>query len=242
MNTPGRNQPTERIERMRPLLFWLGMSLSIGLSIALIEIKSPERLVRFQSLSAVQNPSEPVEIVLRETIQKSVETPKSSRPSAASEPDPFRSALDSLSGPEPEPGTDTSAVGAVDLPGETGDEIKDAYSVSRRVTFEQCGEEPDEDARYECFQTELQKHIRRHLVYPSNARELGLEGKVYVEFVVGKDGRIESVEIIRGVDPMLDKAAVEAIKTLPLLLPARNETLQPVRMRFTMPVAFKTRK
>ncbi len=242
MKTPDRHQPVRRIEKLRPLFFWFGLSVSIGLSIAFIEIKSPEGIVRFRTLSTAEDASDEVEIVVREQVQKQKPVLVAAKvPSSALQPDPFHPTTDTVSNSKPEPARDTAGVKPVDLAGETGGEIMNAYSVARKVTFAQCDEELDEDARYNCFQIELQKHLQKHLTYPSKARELGLEGKVYVEFVVGKDGRVETVEVIRGVDPLLDRAAIQALQTLPLMVPARNEILKPVRMRFTIPVVFKTR-
>jgi len=243
MYTPNRKQPTERIERMRPLLFWLGVSLSIGLSIALIEIKSPDRLVHFRSLETVLDDSPIAEVIRRDVPEKMTARPVSpADPAPSPEPDPFNPTADIASAPSPDPGRDTSGVKTVDIGAEEGvDEIKDVFNVARRVTFAQCASLGDDDQRFECFQREMQKHISKNLRYPAHAREMNEQGKVFVEFVVDKQGRIESAQVIRGVSPLLDAAALATIKTLPVLEPARNQALQPVRMRFVMPVVFHLR-
>ncbi|MBI1316379.1 TonB family protein [bacterium] len=243
MHTPNRKQPTERIERMRPLLFWLGVSLSIGLSIALIEIQSPERLVHFRSLKTVLDDSPIAEVIRREVPEKKTARPlRPADPAPSPEPDPFNPISDTATGPETEPNTDTSGIKTVDIGQEDGaDDIKDVFNVARRVTFVQCASLSDDDQRFECFQIELQKHIVKNLVYPAHARDLNEQGKVYVEFVVDKQGHIESAEVVRGVSPLLDAAALATIKTLPVLEPARNQALQPVRMRFVMPVVYTLR-
>ncbi|MDZ7848833.1 MAG: energy transducer TonB [Owenweeksia sp.] len=70
------------------------------------------------------------------------------------------------------------------------------------------------------------------------ARQMGLEGKVYVSFVVEKDGSISNVEVLRGVDPLLDDEAIRVINKLPDMTPAKQRG-KPVRMSFTMPINAK---
>jgi len=85
---------------------------------------------------------------------------------------------------------------------------------------------------------ELHKYIVTHVEYPNIARENGIQGKVYVEFVVNSKGKVTKVKIVRGIDPALDKAAIKVIKSLPAFSPGKQRG-KPTRVRYTVPINFK---
>ena len=86
----------------------------------------------------------------------------------------------------------------------------------------------------------LLKWINSQLKYPAVARENGIEGTVFVEFLVEKDGSIQEVVVKRGVPggTMLDEEAIRVIKQMPVWKPGRHNG-NPVRVRFTLPIKFK---
>lgn len=86
-------------------------------------------------------------------------------------------------------------------------------------------------------QTALVQYIASHLKYPPVAQENGVQGRVFVSFVVGEDGYVEDVQVIKGVDPLLDKEAVRVVKSLPRWTPG-NQQGKPVRVRYSVPVTF----
>ena len=73
--------------------------------------------------------------------------------------------------------------------------------------------------------------------YPDMEYEAGIQGKVYVEFTVEKDGSIEDVKVRRGVSAGLDKEAMRMIKAMPAWNPGKMNG-KPVKCRFTLPVNF----
>jgi protein TonB len=84
---------------------------------------------------------------------------------------------------------------------------------------------------------EFRNYIQRNLTYPLIAQDNGIEGTVYVKFIVDKDGIVREVSILRGVDPALDNAAIDAIKDAPKWEPGKQRG-KPVRVSCTMPIAF----
>lgn len=84
----------------------------------------------------------------------------------------------------------------------------------------------------------MYKYLGENIVYPSAASEEGIQGRVVVEFVVGKDGSITNVKVVRPRHPALDKEAVRVIKSMPKWIPGRNNG-QPVKVTYTLPVTFK---
>ena len=84
----------------------------------------------------------------------------------------------------------------------------------------------------------LMKYLSSHIQYPAMAQENNVQGRVVVQFVVEKDGRVGEVKVVRSVDKDLDREAVRVCKTLPKFTPGRQNG-QPVRVWYTLPVSFK---
>ena len=87
-------------------------------------------------------------------------------------------------------------------------------------------------------QAELFKYISQNIKYPPIAKENGIQGKVFIQFVVGKDGSINNVTVLRGVDPSLDKEAVRVVKNMPKWKPGKQRG-KPVYVRYQVPINFK---
>ncbi len=86
-------------------------------------------------------------------------------------------------------------------------------------------------------QAAMFKYIAEHTKYPEIAKENGITGKVYVQFVIGKDGKVTDVKVIRGVDPYLDKEAVRVVKSMPKWKPG-SQRGKPVKVSFQLPINF----
>ena len=84
----------------------------------------------------------------------------------------------------------------------------------------------------------LMNYLRRNLKYPETAKKNKLEGRVFVGFVVEKDGSVTNVSVLRGVCEELDNEAVRVVKSLPKFTPGMNNG-EPVRVQYTLPVSFK---
>ena len=83
----------------------------------------------------------------------------------------------------------------------------------------------------------LRKFIANAIKYPVIAQENGIQGKVYVTFVVDKDGSIKNAVVVRGVDASLDKEALRVVNTLPKWNPGKQRG-QPVKVSYTVPISF----
>ena len=90
-------------------------------------------------------------------------------------------------------------------------------------------------------QAALVKYISDNLQYSSNAKESHIEGRVIVKFIARKDGSIDNVEVVRGVEPSLDAEAVRVIKNMPRWIPGMQNG-QVVNARVSTPVTFKLEK
>lgn len=84
----------------------------------------------------------------------------------------------------------------------------------------------------------LMKYLNSHINYPTMAMECGVQGRVVVQFVVTKTGKIGEVKVVRSVDRDLDKEAVRVCKSLPDFIPGKMNG-QAVNVWYTLPVSFK---
>jgi periplasmic protein TonB len=85
---------------------------------------------------------------------------------------------------------------------------------------------------------ELLRFVMGNIIYPEDALQNNIQGKVFIKFVVNKDGSVDRIEVTKGVDPALDKEAVRVIGLLPKFNPGKQNGV-PVPVWFTIPVAFK---
>lgn len=85
---------------------------------------------------------------------------------------------------------------------------------------------------------ELLKFISKSIKYPVIAQENGIQGRVVCSFVVNRDGSIVDAEVVRGVDPSLDKEALRVINTMPKWTPGKQRG-KPVRVKYTVPITFR---
>lgn len=84
----------------------------------------------------------------------------------------------------------------------------------------------------------LMKYLSTNIRYPEAAHKAGTQGRVTVQFVVGKDGSIGNVSILRGVDPALDAEAIRVISGMPKWKPGTQKG-EPVNVKYTVPVMFR---
>jgi len=91
--------------------------------------------------------------------------------------------------------------------------------------------------RRDCFQEKIQKHVVRNFRYPEIAQEMGIQGRVFVQFTIGKDGSISGIRT-RGPDKNLEKEADRIISKLPRMTPGKQRG-RPVRVPFSIPIIFK---
>ncbi len=137
-----------------------------------------------------------------------------------------------------------AAVGAVDITEGTNDlnkiAIKEEVIAAPKVEEEQPVSIAmvEQKPEFPGGEAAMYKWLGENIVYPAAASEEGVQGRVVVEFVVGKDGSITNVRVVRPRHPALDKEALRVVKAMPKWMPGRN-TGQPVKVTYTLPVTFR---
>ena len=91
-----------------------------------------------------------------------------------------------------------------------------------------------------CFQEKIQTHIVKNFRYPKIAQRKKIQGRVFVQFIIGTGGYIDQIRA-RGPDPMLEAEAKRIVSLIPKLIPGRVDG-KAVRVPFSIPITFKLSK
>ncbi len=117
------------------------------------------------------------------------------------------------------------------------EEVDVPFAVIEDVPIFPGCEKVDKSQRRDCFQEQMNKHIRKNFRYPEIAQEMGIQGRVYVNFIIAKDGQITNIRM-RGPDKNLEKEAQRIISKLPSMTPGKQRG-RPVRVPFSIPIVFR---
>jgi TonB family protein len=107
-----------------------------------------------------------------------------------------------------------------------GDAVADFFLLETKPTFKGGDEE------------KFRVWVSTRVVYPKAAQDNGIKGRVYLTFIVERDGSVSNVKVVRGVDPLLDNEAIKAIEASPQWSPGKQRG-NPVRVRFSIFLNFQ---
>ncbi len=117
------------------------------------------------------------------------------------------------------------------------DDVDVPFAVIEDVPIFPGCERVKKSERRDCFQQQMNKHIRKNFRYPEIAQEMGIQGRVYVNFIISKDGSITNIRM-RGPDKNLEKEAQRIISKLPNMTPGKQRG-RAVRVPFSIPITFR---
>ncbi len=86
-------------------------------------------------------------------------------------------------------------------------------------------------------QEALMNYLTKNLKFPDQAREQGVQGTVYITFIVELDGRISGVRVLRGIDSEFDEEAMRVVRNMPVWKPGTQRG-KAVRVRYALPIRF----
>ncbi|PXY01160.1 hypothetical protein DF185_10945 [Marinifilum breve] len=127
-----------------------------------------------------------------------------------------------------------------------GNEKKEALEIKKKdetviINGKKAYNMVDDMPKFPGGHLEVQKFLARTLVYPKVAQDNGIQGRVFVSFIVNKDGKVSDPKIVRGVDPSLDKEAIRVVNLMPQWEPGTKDG-KPVNVLYTVPINFKLGK
>ena len=103
--------------------------------------------------------------------------------------------------------------------------------------FPGCENYNTQEERKNCFSEKIQEHVKKNFKYPPDAVEMGITGRVYVQFVIDAQGRVGNIQK-RGPNKLLEKEAERIIASLPEIIPGQQRG-RPVSVKYSIPITFK---
>ncbi|MDC6367117.1 MULTISPECIES: energy transducer TonB [Flavobacteriaceae] len=120
---------------------------------------------------------------------------------------------------------------------EVEEEVIVPFAIIEHVpVFPGCEIYESQAERKKCFNEKVQEHVRNNFKYPSAALEMGVSGKVFVQFVIDSKGRVTEIKK-RGPDRLLEDEAVRIISVLPKVKPGIQRG-KPVKVKYSIPIHF----
>lgn len=121
---------------------------------------------------------------------------------------------------------------------EPGDPLPDPIKVKEEADEESIVLFPHQMPEFPGGMKSLNRWLSMNIKYPETAQEMNIAGRVYLNFVVDKDGSISNIKITRGVDPLLDQEAIRVISSMPKWKPGLQNG-KPVRVAYNIFVTFQ---
>ncbi|MBP3253135.1 MAG: TonB family protein [Bacteroidales bacterium] len=126
--------------------------------------------------------------------------------------------------------------GEINIPAPEIAKVEDVEDEAEKVIFTVV----EQQASFPGGTAELTKYLAQNIKYPQQARETGTSGKVYLTFVVEKDGSITDIKILRDIGAGCGEEAIRVVKAMPKWTPAKQRG-KAVRQQFNLPVTFTLR-
>lgn len=209
-------------------IFTLGMAISLAIILTAFEWKTYDE-AKVASLGTLQDVAEEV-IEIPPTEQKPPPPPKIVAPEIVEVPDEEDIKQDLEVDLSVEINQNTvvqkQEVVKVEAPPVKEEEVEEIFTIVE--------ESAEPIGGMEAFY----KYVTKNLKYPAQARRMGVEGKVFVQFVVDKDGSITEVKVVKGIGAGCDEEAVRVIESAPKWKPGKQRG-RPVKQRIVLPISFK---
>ena len=232
-----KKNPKADLSKNSSLYFVIGLSLILLITWRAIEWKTYSKIYGYESLNVEDDDDEDIPI----TEQIKIPPPPPPPPPA---PEVIEVVEDEEEVEETViESTETDQEEIVEIEEveieEEFDDVDVPFAVIEDVPIYPGCERVKKSERRNCFQDQINKHIRKNFRYPDIAQEMGIQGRVYVSFIINKDGTIGSVRM-RGPDKNLEKEAARIINKLPKMTPGKQRG-RPVRVPFSIPITFRLR-
>ena len=229
-----KKNPKADLNKNRNLYFVMGLTLVLGVTWGAIEYKTYEKVFDLAALDMLEDDDEDI------PITEQLKTPPPPPP-----PPPAPEVIEVVEDEEEveetvieSTETDQDEIIIEDI--EVEEEFEDIdvpFAVIEDVPIFPGCESVAKSQRRACFQDKINQHIRRNFRYPEIAQEMGIQGRVYVNFIIAKDGSITNIRM-RGPDKNLENEAQRIISRLPKMTPGKQRG-RAVRVPFSIPITFR---
>lgn len=235
-----KKNPHADLNRNSGLYFVIGLSLVLFLTWRALEYKSyPKEDVLVEAIAATDDLKEDVPVT--EVLKTTPPPPPPAAPEVIEIVEDAEeieeTIIESTETSQDAVIEDVLDVDDVEV-GELEEEITVPFAVIENVpVFPGCENLTNNDERKACFQKKMQEHVMKEFHYPEVALELGIMGKVYVQFSIDSKGYVNGIRT-RGPDKLLEKEAHRIVAALPKMTPGMQRG-KPVRVPYSIPVNFR---
>ncbi len=219
------NSKNEKLERKRSVLFQIGMVVSLALVLLAFEWKTPKISIKSIDWESRGNFEEDIANVIPQKQKPVMPLPKVVQV--------FIAVDDKAKVDETLEFIIESSDEGLNEPDLFVDFIQDEIVPEDTAIYDYPSKYPE----FPGGENALFKYLSENLKYTKEAREINLEGPVYVSFVVSKDGSISDVQILRGLGAGLDEEVIRVIKGMPDWNPGMQHGKN-VNVRYRIPVKF----
>ena len=229
-----KKNPKADLNKNRNLYFVIGLSSVLAVTWGAVEYKSYDRQLNFDGVSMLEDDEEDI------PITEQLKTP----PPPPPPPPPAPEVIEIV---EDEEEVEETVIESTESDEEmiiedivVEDDFEDIdvpFAVIEDVPIFPGCERVAKSQRRTCFQDQMNKHIRKNFRYPDIAQEMGIQGRVYVNFIISKDGSITNIRM-RGPDKNLENEAARIIGRLPKMTPGKQRG-RAVRVPFSIPITFR---
>ena len=229
-----KKNPDADLNKNRNLYFVIGLTLVLGVTWGAVEYKSYERKIDLTNGDMLVDDEEDV------PITEQLKTPPPPPPPPPPAPEVIEIVEDEEEVEETvieSTESDEEMVIEDIVVEDDFDDIDVPFAVIEDVPIFPGCESVAKSQRRACFQEQMNKHIRKNFRYPDIAQEMGIQGRVYVNFIISKDGTITNIRM-RGPDKNLENEAARIIGRLPQMTPGRQRG-RAVRVPFSIPITFR---
>ena len=229
-----KKNPEADLNKNRNLYFVIGLTFVLGVTWGAVEYKSYERKIDLTNGDMLVDDEEDV------PITEQLKTPPPPPPPPPPAPEVIEIVEDEEEVEETvieSTESDEEMVIEDIVVEDDFDDIDVPFAVIEDVPIFPGCESVAKSQRRACFQEQMNKHIRKNFRYPDIAQEMGIQGRVYVNFIISKDGTITNIRM-RGPDKNLENEAARIIGRLPQMTPGRQRG-RPVRVPFSIPITFR---
>lgn len=232
---PKKNEKAD-LSKNSSLYFVIGLSLILLISWQAIEWKTYDKsLYGYEALDVEEDDDEEI------PITEQLNTPPPPPPPPPPAPEVIEVVEDEEEVEETViESTETNEdeiVEVVEVIEEEFEDVDVPFAVIEDVPIFPGCEKVAKSERRNCFQEQMNKHIRKNFRYPEIAQEMGIQGRVYVNFIIAKDGSISNIRM-RGPDKNLEAEAQRIISKLPQMTPGKQRG-RAVRVPFSIPITFR---
>jgi protein TonB len=225
-----KKSPKADLEKNKRILLMFGLVVALGVVLLAFEWKSrPTAASSLGNLEVAEVEDEVIPITRQEQVQPPPPPPPPQVVEVLKIVDDNVDILDDLSMFDSEADNETFIDVAPVI--QTVKEEKEEEEAQVFFIVEEMPEFPGGEAA-------LRRFIANAIKYPQIAQENGIQGRVYIQFVVDRDGSVTQASVARGVDPSLDKEALRVVNSLPKWK-AGMQRGKPVKVSYTVPINFQ---